>query len=69
MRYKEHKDQVVKQITKDLKGKSRAIVRGLGTFKLVTYQPKKTIFGKVKARTNIKFRADPKLRKKFKIVK
>lgn len=63
--YKEIKDQVVEKVETDLKRDKRAIVRGLGTFKIVKYKPKKTPFGKVKARTNIRFKPEVQLRKKF----
>lgn len=66
MKYKEKKDAVVTKIRKDLKTKGRAIVRDLGTFKVVKHKAKITkLFGKVKAKTHVKFRVDGKLRKKL----
>jgi nucleoid DNA-binding protein len=65
MKFKDIKNEVIEKITTDLKKDKRAIVRGLGTFKIVKYKAKKTPFGSVKARTNIRFKPEVQLRKKF----
>jgi len=69
MKFKQQKDTVVNKIQADLKKDKRAIVRGLGTFKIVKYKPKKTPFGDVKARINIKFKPETQLRQKLSTLK
>lgn len=69
MKYKEQKDIVVNKIRTDLKKEKRAIVRGLGTFKIVKYKAKSTPFGDVKARINIRFKPEVQFRQKLSTLK
>ena len=59
------KNTVVAQIIKDLETTGRAIVRGLGTFKLVTHKGKVNNFGSFPERQLVRFTATPGMREVF----
>ncbi len=61
--YKEAKKQFLEEIYQSLREDNRAIVRGLGTFKIVRHKAKVNNLGKIPARNLVKFSATIELRK------
>lgn len=63
--YKQAKKIFIEEIHKDLQKTGRAIVRGLGTFKVVKHKAKVNNFGEIPARKLVKFSATIELRQKI----
>lgn len=55
--FKELKKPVIEKITTDLMQDGRSIVRGLGTFKVVTHKAKVNNLGNIPERKRVKFSA------------
>jgi len=63
--YHKAKKQFIAEIREDLKNNGRAIVRDLGTFKVVEHKAKINNLGKIPARNLVKFSATRDLREEL----
>lgn len=63
--FKQAKKDFINEIHTDLQKTGRAIVRGLGTFKVVRHKAKVNNLGKIPARNLVKFTATIELKQKL----